>query len=334
MLDKAVLDLAVAVAKGAPHGEFSLSDMQATLKKTMSESVLNANGKIDYYKWAQNAPSIFAILAVMIDTVLPQKIEQAGLGKFIEVKTFAHGDKPRFRVKTGIKNVKRFITKVATAGVYERVRLDKDYFDIETYAHGGAVYQTLESFLSGDGDINEVLNILLSELEESIYADVATAMAGVTSKMPAANQETSNTFDAAKFNKVLNTVRAYGQPVILCTQEFAATITPSTNFIADADKEDMRNQGYIGKYLGAEVVIMPQSFTDETNEVKVINPKIAYIIPSGAQELPIKLGFEGDTVIRQLQNADWSFEIQMFKKFGITLIHTNHFGIYENTSLA
>ena len=332
-MNKELLELAVAVAKGTPAGNFSITDMHEALKAQMRE-LLCENGKINYSKWAMNNKLVFALLAEMVDVVLPRKIEQAGIGRFIETKTVAHGDKPRFFVKKGVKNVKRFVTKVSAAGVYDRVRLDKDYFDVETYVHGGAVYQTMEAFLAGDGDINEVLDILLSNLEESIYVDVTTALQGAVTSMPAANQATHAGFDATKFNGVLATVRAYGQPVIFCTQEFAATLTPTANFIGDADKADMRNQGYIGRYLGADVVILDQSFEDETNTTKVINPQYAYILPAGAQELPVKLLFEGDTVIRDVQNADWSFEIQLYKKFGITLIHTNHYGIFRNTALS
>lgn len=333
LFDKAVRDLALAVAKRTPQGEFSFSDMHETLRDAMKVAISD-EGKISYTKWHQNKLAIFALIAEMVDAVLPQKIEQAGIGKFIEVKNFGHGDKPRFTVKTGKKNVKRFITKVSAAGVYDRVRLDKTYFDVDVYVHGGAVYQTLESFLAGDGDINEVLDIMLDELEESIYVDVTTALQGATATMPAANQATHNGFDSTKFRNVLATVRAYGTPNIFCTQEFAATLTLDAAFVSDADKNDMREQGYIGKYLGAPVVIIPQSFEDETNTTKVIKPEFAYIFPAGAMEAPIKLGFEGETIIRDIQNADWSFEIQLYKKFGIALLHTNYFGIYENTALA
>ncbi|NCC88069.1 MAG: hypothetical protein EOM05_09435, partial [Clostridia bacterium] len=249
LFDKAVRDLALAVAKKTPQGEFSFSDMHETLRDAMKVAISD-EGKISYTKWHQNKLAIFALIAEMVDAVLPQKIEQAGIGKFIEVKNFGHGDKPRFTVKTGKKNVKRFITKVSAAGVYDRVRLDKAYFDVDVYVHGGAVYQTLESFLAGDGDINEVLDIMLDELEESIYVDVTTALQGATATMPAANQATHNGFDSTKFRNVLATVRAYGTPNIFCTQEFAATLTLDAAFVSDADKNDMREQGYIGKYLG------------------------------------------------------------------------------------
>lgn len=332
-MNKALLDLAKAVASNKPAGEFSYEEMHETFREQIADKVLGADGKVDYFKWKQNNNLVFQIMSVMIDEKLPARVKDAFM-PFADVQNYNHGDKVRFVLKLGKNNVKRFVTKVAVAGVYERVRLDKSYVDVDTYAHGGAVYQTLEGFLTGRENISEVLDILLEGLEESLYADVATALAGTVADMPAANKASIAGFDATEFNKVLTTVSAYGQPVIMCTQEFAGTLTPATGFIGDADKNDMRNMGYIGKLNGAEVVVIPQSFTDATNTTKEVDPSKAWIIPAGSMEPPIKVALEGPTVIRESENADWSVEIQVFKKMGITVLHTNYFGCYENTDLS
>lgn len=331
-MNNKLIDLARAVASRKPAGEFSYEDMHETFREELAALVLNGEGTIDYYKWRENKNQVFQIMGVMIDEVLPKNVKDAFM-RFADIQIFPHGTKNRFELKKGKANVKRFVTKVAIAGVYERVRLDKTYVDVETYAHGGAVYQTLEGFLTGRENISDVLDLLLEGLEESLYADVATALKGSIASMPAANKHEHTAFDATEFNRILATVRAYGTPVILCTQEFAGTLTPAEGFVGDADRADMRNLGYIGRLNGADVVIIPQSFTDETNTVKEIDPTTAYIIPSGSMEPPIKVALEGDTMIRERDTADWGVEIQVFKKMGITLLNTNYFGAYTNTSL-
>lgn len=330
--------LAIEIAQvrtGKPiNVEFGTSaDMQDALRAEFATLICKADGRVDFHKWNQNKNIIFQIMAEMIDVIYPSKMQKV-FQPFAEVMYFNHGDKPRFWLKKGKKNVKRFITRVANAGLYERVRLDRDYFDVETYAHGGAVYQTLEGFLAGREDITEVLNILLEALEDTMYEDLVVALEGTIAQMPAANKHSHNAFSATEFNRVINTVRAYGSPSILCTIEFANTLTVDAQFTSDADKMDMRNQGYLGRWNGVPVILIPQTFTDETNTVKAINPKIAYIIPSGGPEAPIKMAFEGDTLLKQTENADWSVEIQIYKKMGLTIVHTNHFGAYENTALA
>lgn len=331
MLDKKVRDLAINVALNKPTAEFSTSDLQEALRVEMAKLVTE-DGVINYYKWEENKKVVFEIMSEMMDIVLPAKMTTM-LMNFADVKTFNHGDRPRFTLTKGKANVKRFVTKVATAGIYERVRLDRTYFDVETYAHGGAVYQTLEGFLSNRENITDVLDILLQGIEENIYADFVTALKGTLASLPAANKHSASTFVEADFNRILNTVRAYGTPTVFCSPEFAATIVPSAGFIGDAERADMRAQGFIGRYMGADIVILPQSFTDETNTVKTVDPQFAYIMPSGATEKPIKIAFEGATIIRQADNADWSVEVQAFKKVGITVVHTNFYGIYKNTAL-
>lgn len=331
-LDAKVRKLAIDVANKRPSGEFSLGDMEETLRSEIGKLVCNEAGAIDFYKWNQNSPVVFQLMAEMIDEILPQDVSKV-FGPFADFKTVGHGDKPRFNLKTGIANVKRFVTKVAAAGVYERVRLDRTYIDVETYAHGGAVYQTLEGFLTGRESISEVLQIFIKDLENAAYEDLTVALRGTMTTMPVNNKHTGNAFVKKEFDRVLNTVRAYGQPTIFCTQAFAASLVPEAGFIGDADKADMRNQGYIGRYLGSDVVIIPQSFTDATNTVKAIDDKIAYIMPAGATENPVKVVYEGGTLIREVEREDWSIEMQIYKKMGIAILNTNHYGMYENTSL-
>lgn len=331
-LNPTIKKLAVDVALKRPSAEFSLNDMEQTLRGEIASLVCNEAGAIDYYKWQQNHPVVFQIMATMIDEILPKDVSKV-FGSFADFMTVAHGDKPRFTVKKGMHNVKRFVTRVAAAGVYERVRLDRSFIDVETYAHGGAVYQTLEGFLAGRESISEVLDIFLRDLENAAYEDLTVALQGIVNTMPAANSHSASSFVKAEFNKLLNVVRAYGQPTIFCTQAFAGSLVPEDAFVGDADKMDMRNYGYIGKYLGADVVIIPQSFTDATNATTVIDDSYCYIIPAGAMEKPVKVAFEGDTLIRQVEREDWSVEMQIYKKMGIAILNTNHFAIYYNSGI-
>ena len=331
-LDAKVKKLAIDVALKRPAGEFNLNDLEDTLRQEVANLVCNEKGAIDFYKWQSNSKTVFELMATMVDEILPQDVSKV-FGPFADFLVVGHGDKPRFNLKRGVQNVKRFVTRVSAAGVYERVRLDKDFVDVETYAHGGAIYQTLEGFLAGRESISDVLAIFVKELENAAYEDLTVALQGTMTSMPAANKHSAGAFVKAEFDKILNTVRAYGQPTIFCTMAFAASLMPEDGFIGDADKADMRNMGYIGRYKGADVVIIPQSFTDATNAVKVIDESYAYIIPSGSFEKPVKVVYEGDALIRSVEREDWSIEMQIYKKMGIVILNTNHFGIYENTAL-
>jgi hypothetical protein len=66
---------------------------------------------------------------------------------------------------------------------------------------------------------------------------------------------------------------------------------------------------------------------------KIIDPSVAYIIPTGANEKPIKIALEGATAVREVENADWSREIQVYKKLGVAAVVTNNICAYVNSSL-
>ena len=320
------------VPSATDYADMTKEDMHELFRKSMQDLVCDADGSVNFYKWERHRNDVFEILATMLDEVEPRRVKET-FGRFAEIRTYRDGEKPRFLVRKGTKNVRRFLTKVSAAGVYERVRLDRDFFDIDIYAHGGAVYQTLEGFLAERENVDEVFDLLLEAYEDALYDDIITALKGIIDVLPAANKASIAGFNSAEMVKIINTVSAYGTPEILCTIEFAATLQHDPLFIGDADKTDMRNQGYIGKFMGANVVIMPQSFTDSTNAVKVIDPQYAFIMPSGARELPIKVALEGGMKIRQPQREDWSVEIQSYRKAGVGILHTNYMGAYRNSNL-
>lgn len=311
--------------------EYSVDTMEDALRAEINQMVKNEDGTINFYKFQQNKQFIFELMSEIIDTIMPKKVLDI-MGKFADVETFTQGSKPRFQIKKGKNRVKNFVTKVGAGGNYEVARLDSTYVDMTIEAHGGAVQVRLERFLDGKESLTELLDLLIEGIEDAIYTDVQTALKATLNSVPANNKHSHNAFSDTDMKRIITTVTAYGVPNIFSTPEFAATITPSTSYVADADRNDLREKGYVGKYSGANVVVLPQSFTDETNVTKVIDPEYAYIIPSNDEKI-VKIAMEGQTIIEEVKNADNSMEFQVYKKYGIVVLHTNHFGVYRNTAL-
>mgnify|MGYP003294005971 CR=1 FL=1 len=86
-------------------------------------------------------------------------------------------------------------------------------------------------------------------------------------------------------------------------------------------------------YKGNRIIVLPQSFTDETNATKVIDPSYAWIIPSGGNDKPVKVAFEGQTIVDEFTNYDRSREIQVYKKLGVVAMMTSNICVYEDSSL-
>lgn len=287
-----------------------------------------------YALFRENKNTIFSLMEEIIDDVLPKKVLEA-YGQFAEIKTFKQGDKPVFvqRITSAAKRRgKQFVTKVGLAGIYEVFKLDGKTLEVPTEAFGGAAQIGFEEFLDGRVNMADVLDIIMEGLDESVYREIAKSLIGAAENLQESNHVVHAGFDEAEMDKLLAVADSYGQSTIYCTFEFAATMVPAEGWRSDAMKDQRWNNGYLANYKGHNVIVLPQSYEDETNATKVIDPAYAYIIPTGAQK-PVKVAFEGQTIVRDIDNADMSKEVQVYKKFGVATMITNNICIYKNTSL-
>ena len=327
------LMLAVAKAdKNAPVA-YSFGEKQYdynALNDTLREELKELAGTYSLYR--ENKNTIFALIEETIDEILPKKVmEQYSM--FAEVRTFAQGDRPVFNKKEGRRRAKQFVTRVGLAGIYEVFKLDKSSFEVPTSAFGGAAQIGFEEFLDGKVDFAEVTEIIMEGLDEVVYEEIAKALIGGIKQLPTANQVSHAGFDEAKMDKLIAVARAYGEPAIYCTYELAAKILPVSDWVSNDMKNERNAQGYISQYKGNRIVILPQSFTDETNATKVIDPSYAWIIPTGGNDKPVKIAFEGQTIVDEYTNYDRSREIQVYKKLGVVAMMTNNICVYEDSSL-
>lgn len=333
-LHKEIKDLAlIAYSKKVPvvaGKNYSLESVESTLRDKFKALAPNYNA------FRRNKLDIFELIQETVDEIAPNKIIER-IGDFSEVKSYNQGQKPKFKLKKGKNNVKRFITKVGLGGVYERVRLDKSEFTVDTHAVGGSAYIEWEAYLDGQMDFSELCDLIIEGIEEQVYVEVRDALVATYDKLPTANKHTHSSTDMKELRRIINTVQAYsgGTVNIFCTPAFAGTLEIDAKYVGDADKADMRNQGYLGKVYGANVITIPQSFEDETNTTKIFNDQYAFIIPSGgsADEKIVKVLLEGETIVKDIENRDSSMEFQAYKKLGTAVIATSHFGIYRNTSI-
>lgn len=287
----------------------------------------------DYNSYRRNKHDVFEIIQEVVDTVLPKKIIES-YGEFAEVKPFAQGDKPSFARKEGRRRAKQFITRVGLAGVYETFKLDKSTFDVETTAYGGAAQIGLEEFLDGTADFNEMIDIILTGLDEAVYLEIATALGASIDQLGVNNKATitgtvTPELLAQNLDPLLTVVRAYGQPTIYATLETAAKIVPENGWVSDEMRNTMNAQGFIGVYKGVRVVVLPQSFTDETNSERVMDDGKVYIIPEGSNGKPVKIAIEGQSIIDEYTNRDRSRELQSYNKFGVAFIVDNSMAALE-----
>ena len=341
MLDRnnlvALMKAAIKADPSAPvaysfNGQnYNYDELNETLRQELNEYAGT------YSQYRENKNLIFSIIEETLDEVLPKKVEEQ-YKQFAEVKTFAQGDKPIFRRKLGSNaRAKQFITRVGLAGIYEAFKLapGQESFEVTTSAVGGAASIGFEEFLDGRVDFAEVTKIVMDGIDELIYKEVAHALKASIYQLPIANYAVVNGFDEKTMDRLIVVASAYGDPTIYCTYEFAVNMIPQEAWrYTEAMKAELWNNGRLATYKGHKVVILDQGFEDETNARKVIDPGYAWIIPTGADNKPVKIAFEGQTIVDEFNGWDRSREVQVYKKVGVVAMLANNICAYKDTSLA
>lgn len=343
-----LIELAKATAKASinPSTSFSYGEEKLSyeaLNSTFREQVRELAGTPALYR--NNKNTIFELMEIMLTEVLPPKV-LAEYGQFADVRTFPQGVQPIFYQKiseASRRRAKQFVTKVGLAGRYEVFKLDGRSLEVQPTAYGGAAQIAFEEFLDGRIDMADVYEIVLEGMDEAVYKEIAKALKAYVDAMFTANTGTPGTyvnvatadhFDEAALDKLLMIADTYGKSAIYCTFEHAATIIPQTGWVSDNMRDRRWNQGYLGDYKGHQVIVLPQSFEDETNKVKTIDPAYAYIIPTGAEK-PVKVAFEGSAQVKEVDGHDWSKTIHTYQKFGVAVYGINPgFCAFKNTSLS
>ena len=292
-----------------------------------------------YSLYRRNKYELFDLLAQNAEEVLPRKVINL-IGSFAEVAQYGNNDRLVFKVKRGAQRGRQFVTRATNSGVYETFRLDYDYMEIYSHTIAGAGIIDFERYLDGLEDIAEIYEIILDGMMTQIFREIQGCLADQWNNTgrPANNKVSANTFDYQKMAQLVQVVSAYGSPVIYCSHLFAAQMvnvvsTPAGLKVSEKEIDEICKNGYIGKFAGAPVVVIPNSFEDETNEKLVFDPRFAYVIPAGKEKI-VKVALVGQTIIDEWKNTDRSMEIQGYKKIGVGIVSApNYWGIYYNSGI-
>lgn len=327
------LGIAAATNENIP-AEYSLADVNETLREE-----LKAFNNYSYYRANKNV--LFQLIEEIANVVVPKKVI-AQFGSFAEVQHVNVGEKIVFKQRTGVSRGKRFVTVAGEYGTYRTFNVDSRDITMSPRVYAGAAILELGDFLAGRVDMSELMDIIIEGLSDSIYNEVQGALkAAINAEdRPAANKAEVAGFDAKEFDKIINTVAAYGDSVtIYCTRAFASTLYNQPGWAGDSnpmtalqDYNDVREMGYVGRYKGTNVVLLSQSFVDENNEEKIVDDQYAYIMPAG-KEKPVKIGIEGGTLIDEQRLQDGSVEVSAQHMFDVAVVANNYWGIYRNTEL-
>ena len=331
-------ELTTLAVKVASNKAESIQFQDTEFKKSDLEFALKEQFKMlagDRHLYDENKRLIFRLIEETIDELLPKRVFDS-LNRFAEVQTVPNGEKITFNKPRGHVRGRNFVTQVSPAGLYEVFKLDREVFDMPTTAYGAAVSISFEEYLEGRIDFPELIQIITEGYEETIYKQILRHMISLISDtvIPANNIRSVAGWDPRGFARLIGISSAYDVPTIFTSQIFANEILPEGHMMTDGQKEEYARNGYLGTYKGTNVVVLPHSFYNETNEASAATLPLgmAWILPASKNK-PVKIAFEGETYTKEVENDDWSKEIHFYKKIGTAVFANPAICIYENTAL-
>jgi len=309
---------------------YTSSEKNEALRNAFKDLV--PDGKNRYKSFRKNKNEIFELVEENVDEILPKRVDDA-YGGFVEYQILDQGQKPKFKTKKGKRGLLNFITKVGLGGVIERTRLDVDYINMTMEAFGGAVYCEFEQFLDGIIDWTDLINAIVDGIMEKINLQIQSILIASFTGLSANMKVQANSFVPSQMGQLITNVQSYGDNVVIfCTPTFAGTIEETPGFVSDMDRTERREFGRIGKFRGASVIVLPNAFADDANTSKVLSDQYAIIVATNESKI-VKVAFEGETIVNETENADRSIDFNSYKKFGLTIVYSNFYSMYKNTSL-
>lgn len=341
MTNAQLKELVLHAAKGTAPANFSVSNVDAAVAdglKALCNSVNN---------FMKNRYDVYEMIVEAVDEVVPQNVI-AAVSPFAEVVSVPQGQKATFKLrnKLGRERAKQFLTQVGLSGVYETFRLDVGSFEVGAHAVGGAARLDFERFLDGSDTMAELMEIVTEGLENAVYVEVHKALINAVSTLENVNaggMKVEGSYDPESMQKLIGRVKSYGRgAAIFAPPEFIEAMGPDAIVPATAnaqaiyhpdDIDAIHKTGRIKIFRGTPVIELPQSYTDDTHTTTYLDPRVAFIFPTGGQKL-VKVVLEGNTQIYDAVNRDQSVEINVYKKMGAAVMTSSDWAAYVNTGIA
>jgi hypothetical protein len=322
--------------------KYSVKDAQETLRQALIE----ANGgstKIDYRAIRDGkCPGVFTLVEEILKETVNEGFESNALfDALVEYKNVADGDSPLFDIED---DSLFFIDQISGGNqAIRRQRLGGvTQITLPVNTYGVRIYEELDRILAGRADFNDMIDKVAKSEESMILQQIYDIWNEATyADLNGANGSTiytaasSTSYSEPTLLTIMEHVEAAAGkvPTLIGTRMAMANLYAGLTNVPESAKEAFLNEGYIGKFYGANVVIVPQRHKIGSTDF-AMNDKMITVIASGAK--PIKVLREGDPLIIRRDatlNMDLTDEYFLREKWGVGIVMNKNTGVgkYEFT---
>jgi len=274
----------------------------------------------------KNKYEINELIKENVNEVLKVKVNGA-LDIIADIAYISHGATKKWNIRNG----KITISYEALGSEILRQKIYKSSITANPKAVGAAIYVEWDDLLSGRiaESFAEMVDEIADAILEEVMVQIQTAFVTAIASAPSVNKY-AGVFALAQLRGVCQTVAAYGAPVIIGTATALANITSDDGFkavMSDNLKDELNQTGYIGKWEGRPLVILPNNFTTDKNTAWTLSNDYIYIIPVNTDK-PVKVCFEGGAEILERQSYETGqIEKKTLQKFSVNVLQYHNLGL-------
>ena len=308
--------------------KYSMAEGSDVIRQAILETCGMENGW-DVYKFQQNKYEVYRILSETI-TVAISELMIDKYRDWVDFKDTALGDIAEFRVT----NNDLFKVGLVADGTNQlrRQKLLQGKLAMTGFPMGVKIYAEFLDFMMGKIDwqdlVNRVAKSMDNKVAELIVKQIENAYTGLDTKYVQ-----SGSYDEDKLMELVARVEAKtGEKVaIFGTKKALSKLRKGeVATMAVADKDDIRNYGYVTTLQGVPVVEIPQTL-DQKGDF-ALSSDMLFIVPQGTKM--IKLGFEGDAYIAEVNDPatrmDQQMEYLITRKVQLGVVKASYYGVYHS----
>lgn len=308
--------------------KYSMTEGSDVIREAILEACGMENGW-DVYKFQQNKYEVYRILSETI-TVAISELMIDKYRDWVDFKDTALGDIAEFRVT----NNDLFKVGLVADGTNQlrRQKLLQGKLAMTGFPMGVKIYAEFLDFMMGKIDwqdlVNRVAKSMDNKVAELIVKQIENAYTGLDTKYVQ-----SGSYDEDKLMELVARVEAKtGEKVaIFGTKKALSKLRKGeVATMAVADKDDIRNYGYVTTLQGVPVIEIPQTL-DQNGEF-ALSSDMLFIVPQGTKM--IKLGFEGDAYIAEVNDPatrmDQQMEYLITRKVQLGVVKASYYGVYHS----
>lgn len=284
---------------------------------------------------AAHKNEIFAIIVEAIDEILPRSMEDIA-GRWAEIISFGRDEQVVFKVGNAKskRRARLSIKRGARSGIYRAAQWDSSLMELGTTTYTVGMYVTLEDIILGRVSLAEYYQNILAGFEEIIYAESVKALRSASALAPASHIQNISSADDlnAALDEAVRVARAYGPNVTIFG--FASELAKVQNiedWKVEADRADVRAQGFVRIYKGTPVVELPNTILQDGEEITwAFKEGDIFVLPADAK--PVKIAFRGDGVLTEDQEPAGGMRWDFSKMMGVGLLLADNVCIVSDAS--